>query len=67
MIVPSLLSLGFGLGALWLYGKTSDDVLHLSLIVHSLFFMTVSFWVAPWPIQLAVLISILCLTIRPQS
>ncbi len=59
-MIPSLFTLGLALGPLWwVYPRTRDDVIHLSLWVNCLFFLSLSLLTAPWPLQVIVLLGVL--------
>ncbi len=58
-MVPSLVTLALALGPLWFYSKTTDEIIHLSLILNSLFFLSLSFLWFPWPLQMVILVVIL--------
>lgn len=61
-MIPCLFSLGLALGPLWLYPRIRDQVIHLSLVLHCLFFLTLSLVTAPWPLQMIILLALLGLS-----
>jgi len=61
-MIPPLFTLGLALGPLWFYSRTRDQVIHLSLALHCLFFLSLSLLTAPWPLRITLLLALLGLS-----
>lgn len=61
MIAP-LFTLGLALCPLWIGCRTTDDVIHVALLLNCLFFLCLSLFTSPWPLQVLILVGMLGLS-----